>query len=166
MWDSSTGLNSTIFYVYDLNRGVWYQETHLSLDATYKELGIDNLGGSILIESTTDSLVRELHDTTSFEDKGSVGIQWRMKTGKQILNSLDMNAILRRVNTIVTHNASATDNDMSIISDTGTTTKTDFLDGIQSSRISKRGKYIQIQIDSEVAEDYQHEINHVDIEYE
>ena len=166
LWDSSIGLNSTIFYVYDLNRGVWYQETHLSLDATYKELGIDNLGGSILIESTTDSLVRELHDTTSFEDKGSVGIQWRMKTGKQILNSLDMNAILRRVNTIVTHNASAENNDMSIISDTGTTTKTDFLDGIQSSRISKRGKYIQIQIDSEVAEDYQHEINHVDIEYE
>ena len=77
-----------------------------------------------------------------------------------------MNAILRRVNTIVTHNASAENNDMSIISDTGTLTKTDFLDGIQSSRISKRGKYIQIQIDSEVAEDYQHEINHVDIEYE
>ena len=89
-----------------------------------------------------------------------------MKTGKQILNSLDMNAILRRVNTIVTHNASATDDDISITTAAGTTTKTDFLDGIQSSRISKRGKYIQIQIDSEANEDYQHEINHVDVEYE
>lgn len=166
LYSSATATNSTVFYVYDLNRGVWYQETHLSLASTYKELGIDNLGDSILIESDTNSLVRKLHDTTEFRDKGSVGIQWIMKTGKQILNSLDMNAILRRVNTIVTHNASATDNDISIITDTGTTTKTDFLDGIQSSRISKRGKYIQIQIDSEVAEDYQHEINHVDVEYE
>ena len=164
------------FYVYDLNRGVWYQETHIVVTTPgYSELSIDNLGESILIESSTNSLVRKLHDTTEFRDAtlspvdGSVirtNINWSMKTGKQILNSLDMNAILRRVNTIVTHNASATDNDISIITDTGTTTKTDFLDGIQSSRISKRGKYIQIQIDSEVAEDYQHEINHVDVEYE
>ena len=166
LYSSAIATNSTVFYVYDLNRGVWYQETHLSLDSTYKELGIDNLGNSILIESDTNSLVRKLHDTTEFRDKGSVGIRWIMKTGKQILNSLDMNAILRRVNTIVTHNASATDNDISITTDAGTTTKTDFLDGIQSSRISKRGKYIQIQIDSEEAEDYQHEINHVDVEYE
>jgi hypothetical protein len=166
LYNSAIATNSTVFYVYDLNRGVWYQETHLSLDSTYKELGIDNLGNSILIESDTNSLVRKLHDTTEFRDKGSVGIRWLMKTGKQILNSLDMNALLRRVNTIVTHNASATDNDISITTDAGTTTKTDFLDGIQSSRISKRGKYIQIQIDSEANEDYQHEINHVDVEYE
>ena len=156
----------SIFYVYDLNRGVWYQETHKSLSSGYDELSIDNLGESILIESDTHSLVRKLHDTTEFRDAGSVAVEWIMKTGKQILNSLDMNALLRRVNTIVTHNASATDNDISITTDAGTTTKTDFLDGIQSSRISKRGKYIQIQIDSEVAEDYQHEINHVDVEYE
>ena len=156
----------SVFYVYDLNRGVWYQETHKSLSYGYDELSIDNLGESILIESDTHSLVRKLHDTTSFQDAGSVAVEWIMKTGKQILNSLDMNAILRRVNTIVTHNASATDNDISITTDAGTTTKTDFLDGIQSSRISKRGKYIQIQIDSEANEDYQHEINHVDVEYE
>ena len=154
------------FLCFDLTRGVWYQETHISLSSGYNELSIDNSGESIAIESDTHSLVRKLHDTNEFRDKGSVAIEWTVKTGKQILNSLDMNAILRRVNTIVTHSASATDNTLFIISDAGTVIKNNHLDGIQSSRISKRGKYLQIRIDSEVAEDYQHEINHVDVEYE
>tara|TARA_R100001594_G_scaffold12533_3_gene27778 strand:- start:1803 stop:5942 length:4140 start_codon:yes stop_codon:yes gene_type:complete len=159
-----TPSTTTIMYIYDLKRGVWYQETHLGLDIGYKEYSLDNNGESILIESGTNSQVRKLHDTTVFRDKGSQAISWSMKTGKQILNTLDLEAIIRRVNTITTH--SGTDDDLTVYTDTGNTAKSEYLDGIQSTRVSRRGKYVQIKIANDTAEDNQGVINHVDVDYE
>ena len=157
----------TIMYVYDLKRGVWYQETHGTVDnGGYDLMALDDEGNSILVESNTNSQIRKLHDTSEYRDKGSVAISWSMKTGKQILNTLDFDAIIRRVNTIVTNNASATDSDLEVTTNNGTTTKSNFLDGIQSTRVSRRGKWVQIKISAGEAEDYETQINHVDVEYE
>ena len=159
----------TIFYLFDITRGVWYQETHAG--TSYDEFAFDDNNATILIESDSTSKVRTAYNTSEYRDDAGntpVAVEFSAKTGKQILSTLDKDTIIRRVNTIVTHNASASDTDLDVITENATVSKNGYLDGTQSTRISNRGKYIQIEINNtgDSAENYEHEINHVDVEYE
>ena len=148
---------------------MWYQETHAG--TSYDEFAFDDNNATILIESDSTSKVRTAYNTSEYRDDAGntpVAVEFSAKTGKQILSTLDKDTIIRRVNTIVTHNASASDTDLYVITENATASKNGYLDGTQSTRISNRGKYIQIEINNtgDSAENYEHEINHVDVEYE
>jgi len=159
---------STTIYNFDVTRGVWYGDSHSS--ASYDEMSSDNNGSVVLIETavgdSANTAVRSAYNTSSYQDAGSVAIDWKLKTGKQILSTLDANTILRRVNTIVTHHASAVDDDLDVITDKGTVSKGNHLDGTQSTRLSHRGKFIQIEINNDDNQNYEHQINYIDVEYE
>lgn len=148
---------------------MWYQETHSG--TSYDEFAFDDNNATILIESDSTSKVRTAYNTSEYRDDAGntpVAVEFSAKTGKQILSTLDKDTIIRRVNTIVTHNASASDTDLDVITENATVSKNGYLDGTQSTRISNRGKYIQIEINNtgDSAENYEHEINHIDVEYE
>ena len=92
-----------------------------------------------------------------------------MKTGKKIFSTLDKKSIVRRVNTILTRSGGTATLDLDVITDQGTVSKNEYLVGTQSTRISNRGKFVQIEIniDGDTTHDNnEYVINHVDVEYE
>ena len=92
-----------------------------------------------------------------------------MKTGKQIFSTLDKKSIVRRVNTIIDNGGGSATLDLDVITDQGTVSKDSYLDGTQSTRISNRGKFVQIEINNDgdtTHDNNEYEINHVDVEYE
>ena len=76
--NSSNGSN-TLFYLYDISRGVWTNELHTSL--SLDEMSIDNNNNTILIEAASSSKIRLLEDTSSYQDGGTVPINIKMRTG-------------------------------------------------------------------------------------
>ena len=91
-----------------------------------------------------------------------------MKTGKQILSSLDNKFRIRRVNSIVERSGGTTKLDLDVITDQSTISKDGHLNGKQSTRVQSTGKDIQLQInnigDSEDNNSY--DIKYLDVEYE
>ena len=167
---SVTG-QATAVYVFDIKRGVWYQDTYRS--STDKGIGHftkDNLNKTIFIEREATSNLQYAEGST-YNDVNSATypVHIYMKTGKQIFSTLDKKSMVRRVNTILTKSSSSTlDLDLEVITDQGSVSKNSYLDGTQSTRIANRGKFVQIEINNEgdTADSYEYEINHVDVEYE
>ena len=164
---------STIMYVFDINRGIWYQDTYLG----YSNYGInhftkDNLNKTIFIERYTTSTLQYAEGSNYNDtDSGSNNVMVTMKTGKKIFSTLDKKSIVRRVNTILTRSGGTATLDLDVITDQGTVSKNEYLVGTQSTRISNRGKFVQIEINNDNNDgnddgDEEYEINHVDVEYE
>jgi len=156
---------NTEFYIYDIFRQVWYTEKHASVE--YDEFSFDNNNNTLLIESATNSNVRKAVNTSEYRDKGSVAIEMIAQTGEQELTSYDQNAYIRRVNTNTNKGSgSGTALDLQVVSGS-TFTENNFLNGVQSTRTSQRGKSVQVKIsDDSSAENEIKEISRLEVEYE
>jgi hypothetical protein len=156
---------NTEFYIYDIFRQVWYTEKHASVE--YDEFSFDDNNNTLLIESATNSNVRKAVDTSEYRDKGSVAIEMIAQTGEQELTSYDQNAYIRRVNTNTNKGSgSGTALDLQVVSGS-TFTENNFLNGVQSTRTSQRGKSVQVKIsDDSSAENEIKEISRLEVEYE
>ena len=157
-------------YVFDVVRGIWYQDLYKGNTNGVKHFTKDNQNKTIFIDRGTNSNL-QYAEGASYNDcnTGSNNIQIFMKTGKQILNTLDKKTIVRRVNTILTRGGGSTTLDLDVITDQGTISTDSYLNGTQSTRISNRGKFIQIGINNDgdtTHDNNSYEINHVDVEYE
>jgi hypothetical protein len=157
--------SDTEFYIYDIFRQVWYTEKHTGVE--YDEFSFDNNNNTLLIESATNSNVRKAVNTSEYRDKGSVAIEMIAQTGEQELTPYDQNAYIRRVNTNTNKGSgSGTALDLQVVSGS-TFTKNNFLNGVQSTRTSQRGKSVQVKIsDDSSAENEIKEISRLEVEYE
>jgi hypothetical protein len=157
--------SDTEFYIYDIFRQVWYTEKHTGVE--YDEFSFDNNNNTLLIESATNSNVRKAVDTSEYRDKGSVAIEMIAQTGEQELTPYDQNAYIRRVNTNTNKGSgSGTALDLQVVSGS-TFTENNFLNGVQSTRTSQRGKSVQVKIsDDSSAENEIKEISRLEVEYE
>ena len=155
---------NTEFYIYDIFRQVWYTEKHASVE--YDEFSFDNNNNTLLIESATNSNVRKAVNTSEYRDKGSVAIEMIAQTGEQELTPYDQNAYIRRVNTNTNADTSGTLLDLEVIAGS-TENKANYLNGVQSTRTSQRGKSVQVKIsDDSSAENKIKEISRLEVEYE
>tara|TARA_Y100000361_G_scaffold23191_3_gene18318 strand:+ start:816 stop:4385 length:3570 start_codon:yes stop_codon:yes gene_type:complete len=156
---------NTEFYIYDIFRQVWYTEKHAGVE--YDEFSFDNNNNTLLIESATQSNIRKAVDTSEYRDKGSVAIEMIAQTGEQELTSYDQNAYIRRINTNTNKGSgSGTALDLQVVSGS-TFTENNFLNGVQSTRTSQRGKSVQVKIsDDSSAENEVKEISRLEVEYE
>ena len=156
---------NTEFYIYDIFRQVWYTEKHASVE--YDEFSFDNNNNTLLIESATNSNVRKAVNTSEYRDKGSVAIEMIAQTGEQELTPYNQNAYIRRVNTNTNKGSgSGTALDLQVVSGS-TFTENNFLNGVQSTRTSQRGKSVQVKIsDDSSAENEIKEISRLEVEYE
>ena len=161
---------SSVVYVFDITRGIWYQDLYESLVNGLKHFTKDNENKTIFIDRGTSSGIQYAEGSNYNDDNDTDhSVDISMKTGKQIFSTLDKKSMIRRVNTIITKSASSgKDLDLDIITDQGPISKDSYLDGTQSTRIANRGKFVQIGInnDGDTADSYEYEINHVDVEYE
>ena len=162
--NSSNGSN-TLFYLYDISRGVWTNELHTSL--SLDEMSIDNNNNTILIEAASSSKIRLLEDTSSYQDGGTVPINIKMRTGFEQLSSFDQNALLRRISTKV--DAASTGADLAVFfneSDSASYSNGNYLNGMQSTRpfTGNRGKSIQVKIEDNTNQNLK--IEKVELEYE
>ena len=157
--------SNTEFYIYDIFRQVWYTEKHAGVE--YDEFSFDDNNNTLLIESATQSNVRKAVNTSEYRDKGSVAIEMIAQTGEQELTSYDQNAYIRRVNTNTNKGSgSGTALDLQVVSGS-TFTENNFLNGVQSTRTSQRGKSVQVKIsDDSSAENEIKEISRLEVEYE
>ncbi len=165
-----TPLASTIVYVFDIKRGIWYQDTYLGLTTGINHFTKDNLNKTIFIDRGATSYL-QYAEGSNYNDcnTGSNNVLISMKTGKQIFSTLDKKSIVRRVNTIIDNGGGSATLDLDVITDQGTVSKDSYLDGTQSTRISNRGKFVQIEINNDgdtTHDNNEYEINHVDVEYE
>ena len=155
---------NTEFYIYDIFRQVWYTEKHASVE--YDEFSFDNNNNTLLIESATDSNIRKAVNTSEYRDKGSVAIEMIAQTGEQELTPYNQNAYIRRVNTNTNADTSGTLLDLEVIAGS-TENKANYLNGVQSTRTSQRGKSVQVKIsDDSSAENKIKEISRLEVEYE
>ena len=159
---------NTIFYIFNINTNQWNTELHTAV--LYDEFSLSRENDTLFIETDTHSKIRNAIDTTEFRDVNGAGsqvaIDMTVKTGKQLLTSLDDNALIRRVNTITDDGGGAGELNLELSGVTPTVTKNDHLVGVQSTRASARGKFAQIQISDSTNEDNAKEISKVDVEYE
>ena len=156
--------SDTEFYIYDIFRQVWYTEKHASVE--YDEFSFDNNNNTLLIESATQSNVRKAVNTSEYRDKGNVAIEMIAQTGDQELTPYDQNAYIRRVNTNTNADTSGTLLDLEVIAGS-TENKANYLNGVQSTRTSQRGKSVQVKIsDDSSAENKIKEISRLEVEYE
>ena len=156
--------SDTEFYIYDIFRQVWYTEKHARVE--YDELSFDNNNNTLLIESATQSNVRKAVNTSEYRDKGNVAIEMIAQTGDQELTPYDQNAYIRRVNTNTNADTSGTLLDLEVIAGS-TENKANYLNGVQSTRTSQRGKSVQVKIsDDSSAENKIKEISRLEVEYE
>jgi len=155
---------NTEFYIYDVFRQTWSTEKHEAVE--YDEFSFDNNNNTLLIESATNSNVRKSVNTSEYRDKGSVAIEMIAQTGEQELTSYDQNAYIRRVNTNTNADTSGTLLDLEVIAGS-TENKANYLNGVQSTRTSQRGKSVQVKIsDNSSAENKIKEISRLEVEYE
>lgn len=159
---------STTFYIYNIVKNIWNTELHSAVE--YDEFSQTRNNDTLLIETDTNSKIRNAVDTSEFRDVNGAGsqvaIDMTVKTGKQLLTSLDKNAFIRRVNTITDDGGGNGELNLELSGVTPTVTKNDHLVGVQSTRTSARGKFAQIQISDSTNEDSAKEISKVDVEYE
>jgi len=163
---------NTTFYIYNIVKNIWNTELHSAVE--YDEFSQTRNNDTLLIETGSDgsggagsnSYLRNAVDTSEFRDKGSVAIDMTVKTGKQLLTSLDKNAFIRRVNTITDDGGGNGELNLELSGVTPTVTKNDHLVGVQSTRTSARGKFAQIQISESTDDATAKEISKVDVEYE
>ena len=159
---------STTFYIYNIVKNIWNTELHSAVE--YDEFSQTRNNDTLLIETDTNSKIRNAVDTSEFRDVNGAGsqvaIDMTVKTGKQLLTSLDKNAFIRRVNTITDDGGGNGELNLELSGVTPTVTKNDHLVGVQSTRTSARGKFAQIQISDSTNEDSAKEILKVDVEYE
>jgi len=165
LYSNASNGSNTLFYLYDISRGVWTNELHTSL--ILDEMSIDDSNNTILIESASSTKVRVLEDTSSNVDGGSVPINIIMKTGFEQLSSFDQNALLRRISTKV--DATTTGADLSVFfNDSGSASYSNgnYLNGMQSTRVftGNRGKSIQVKIEDNTNQDLT--IEKIELEYE
>ena len=165
LYSNASGGSNTLFYLYDISRGVWTNELHTSL--VLDEMSIDNNNNTILIESAASTKVRVLEDTSSNQDGGLVPINVIMKTGFEQVSSFDQNSLLRRINTKV--DAASTGADLAVFfneSGSASYSNGNYLNGMQSTRAftGNRGKSIQVKIEDNTNQDLT--IEKIELEYE
>ena len=139
--------DDTVFYMFDIERGVWTNEMHFS--AMYDEIAKDDKNNTLLIQSDSLSAIRKAENTSSYLDDGSTSVQVRARTGFQEISSYDNNGRVRRVNTQTI--AATTGADMGVrynSSDTDSYNIGNHLNGLQSTRpyTGTRGKTVEVRI--------------------
>ena len=174
LYITKTVSTNTEFWTYDILRQTWATEKHSGVE--YDEFALDNDNNTLLIESAADgsgdagdnSYISRAVDTSEYrDDNGSgsrVAIDMIAKTGEQELTPYDQNAYIRRVNTN-TNKGGGTELDLEVIAGT-TVTKSNFLDGAQSTRTSQRAQKAQVKVSDDVNQDNVKEISRIEVEYE
>ena len=165
LYSNSSNGSNTLFYLYDISRGVWTNELHTNL--VLDEMSIDNNNNTILIEAASSSKIRLLEDTSSYQDGGTVPINIKMRTGFEQLSSFDQNALLRRISTKV--DAASSGADLAVFfneSGSASYSNGSYLNGMQSTRpfTGNRGKSIQVKIEDNTNQNLK--IEKVELEYE
>jgi hypothetical protein len=164
---------TTFFWTYDILRQTWATEKHGSVG--YDEFALDNDNNTLLIESSSNgsggsgnnSYIRKAVNTSSYQDKGSQTITIKAWTGEQELTPYDQNAYIRRVNTNTNKGGGSVGMELEVGGEgMYTVTKEEYLDGVQSTRTSQRGKSVRINITDQFNENNVREISKVDVEYE
>ena len=160
---------STIMYVFDITRQVWYQNLYGGNSTGIKHMSLNHNNEMIFIDRGSSSQL-QLAEGSNYNDanNSSYPVIVTMKTGKQILSTLDNKTRVRRVNTITERGGGSVALDLDVITDQGTQSKNSHLNGTQSTRVESTGKYVQIEInnDGDSADNNSYEIQYVDIEHE
>tara|TARA_R110002020_G_scaffold465101_1_gene686295 strand:- start:447 stop:3986 length:3540 start_codon:yes stop_codon:yes gene_type:complete len=164
-YTNASGGGNSLFYLYDISRGVWTNELHTSL--VLDEMSIDDNNNTILIESASSTKVRLLENTSSNLDGGSVPISIIMRTGFEQISSFDQNGLLRRINTKV--DAASTGADLAVFfngSGSASYSNGNYLNGMQSTRAftGNRGKTVQVKIEDNSNQDLT--IEKIELEHE
>tara|TARA_Y100001937_G_scaffold15877_1_gene21789 strand:- start:694 stop:4530 length:3837 start_codon:yes stop_codon:yes gene_type:complete len=160
---------STIMYVFDITRQVWYQYLYRGNTTGIKHMSLNHNNELIFIDRGTNSKL-QLAEGSNYNDCNSASnpVEVTMKTGKQILSTLNNKTRVRRVNTITERSGGSRTLDLDVITDQGTQSKNSYLNGTQSTRVQSTGKHVQIEInnDGDSQDNNSYEIKYVDIEYE
>ena len=154
---------NTIFYIYDISRGVWTQETHNGV--VYDEVFSKDTNENIFIVSDSTSTIRDAENTASWVDGGSTAIQTKIHTGEENIAPFGTNARVRRINTSIV--AASTGADFTLnMNGSGAHTVLDILNGQQSTRpyTLNAGSTAEIVISDTNNQDVK--IEKVEIEYE
>jgi hypothetical protein len=160
---------STVMYVFDITRQVWYQNLYGGNSTGIKHMSLNHNNELIFIDRGSSSKL-QLAEGSNYNDANSSSYPAliSMKTGKQILSTLANKTRVRRVNTITERSGGSVTLDLDVITDQGTQSKNSHLNGTQSTRVESTGKYVQIEInsDGDSADNNSYEIQYVDIEHE
>ena len=153
----------TKFYLYDISRGVWTQETHTGV--SYDEVFSKDTNENIFIVSDSTSTIRDAENTDSWIDGGSTAIQTKIHTGEQAIAPFGINSRVRRINTSV--EAISTGADLNLRMDGSVAHESlNVLNGQQSTRpyTLNAGSTAEIVISDTNNQNV--EIEKVEIEYE
>ena len=160
---------STVMYVFDIKRQVWYQYLYKGNSTGIKHMSLNHNNELIFIDRGSSSNL-QLAEGSNYNDanNSSYPALISMKTGKQILSTLANKTRVRRVNTITERSGGSVTLDLDVITDQGTQSKNSHLNGTQSTKVESTGKYVQIEInnDGDSADNNSYEIQYVDIEHE
>tara|TARA_R110002020_G_scaffold475299_1_gene709499 strand:+ start:889 stop:4581 length:3693 start_codon:yes stop_codon:yes gene_type:complete len=163
LYSNTTNSVDTVFYLYDISRGVWTQETHTG--EQYDEIFSKDTNENILVEVQSSSTLRDLENTSYWRDANATAIAISMKTGDEALAPFDTKARVRRVNTSVVAATTAADLTLSM-DGSSAHTSSNLLNGQQSTRpyTLNAGSKTQIQISDD--SDQNVKIEKVEVEYE
>ena len=160
---------ASIVYVYDIVRGTWYQDEYKGYSNGFKHISTNHENELIAIDRGSNSnlqYVEGLNYNDANDSNNPVIVE--MKTGKQILSSLDNKFRIRRVNSIVERSGGTTKLDLDVITDQSIISKDGHLNGKQSTRVQSTGKDIQLQINNigDLEDNNSYDIKYLDVEYE
>ena len=153
----------TKFYLYDIERGVWTQETHSGV--SYDEVFNKDTNENVFVVSDSASTIRDAESVGSYVDAGSTAIQTTMQTGEERIAPFDTKARVRRVNTSVV--AATTGADLNLKMNGSTAHESlNVLNGQQSTRpyTLNAGSTAQITVSDNNNQNV--EIEKVEVEYE
>jgi hypothetical protein len=154
---------NTIFYLYDISRGVWTQETHSGV--VYDEVFNKDTNENVFVVSDSTSTIRDAENTSSWQDGGSTAIQTKIHTGEERIAPFDTKARVRRINTSVV--AASTGADFTLnMNGSGAHSASNVLNGQQSTRpyTLNAGSTTEVIISDTNNQDVK--IEKVEIEYE